>query len=537
MVYMPGIIFRNKDYECKSSETVLESLQRQGVEISFSCRKGSCQTCLLKCVSGELPPASQKNLRPVLASNGYFMPCVCVPVGDMVIEDVAHQDLYFTAVVNSKSMLSDNVCRLLLDAEALTGYWPGQFINLSRPVDGVTRSYSIANRVDDYFIEIHVQRKVNGILSNWIFDELIEGDTVEIQGPNGGVFYPDNSIDRPLLMISSATGLAPHLGILRDAIDHHHKADIYLYHGSQSEGEAYLFQDMNQLVSRHNNLHYFPCVPAGCESEEFYTAKPEALALQHHQDLAGFHVFIAGSPAMVESVSATLLELGVAAEDIHADPFDFRDLRYLDMDSASTSSRRKSDKAAGCCAAIEEADYPEPDAEMWQALEYGKKLNQILNDFYDRVYQDERLLPFFANTTKKRSIEKQFTFLRRLFSGEKVYFGDRPRNAHHWMVISDELFDYRESIMRSCLIQHGLSASLIERWFETENLFRKDIVKEKPWNRIMDGVEIPVDGYEETILDIGSLCDSCHQEIAGGTMVRYHVRLGLVYCPACMQDH
>ena len=124
--------------------------------------------------------------------------------------------------------------------------------------------------------------------------------------------------------------------------------------------------------------------------------------------------------------------------------------------------------------------------------------------------------------------------MRRLFSGEKIYFGDRPRNAHHWMVISDELFDYREAIMMNCLRRHGLPEKLIERWFMLENSFRPDIVKSKPWNKVMNGIEIPVDGYDETVLEIGSLCDSCQQEIDAGTTVRYHVRLGLTYCPSCM---
>jgi hypothetical protein len=79
--------------------------------------------------------------------------------------------------------------------------------------------------------------------------------------------------------------------------------------------------------------------------------------------------------------------------------------------------------------------------------------------------------------------------MRQLFTGEKIFFGDRPRNAHHWMVISDELFDHREALMASVLRQHGLAAHLIERWQAIENSFRSDIVKTKPWVKVMAGVE------------------------------------------------
>lgn len=178
-----------------------------------------------------------------------------------------------------------------------------------------------------------------------------------------------------------------------------------------------------------------------------------------------------------------------------------------------------------------------PDPEMWAALDEGRLLNTIFKDFYSLVFEDDRLAPFFHGVTQQRAMEKQVLFMRQLFSGEKVYFGDRPRNAHHWMVISDELFDYREELMVDCLRRHGLPEHLVERWREVENNFRGDIVKDRQWNRKMGDVELPVDGYGETVLEIGSLCDGCGEEVDAGVNVRYHLRLGSIYCPSCMDSH
>ena len=175
-----------------------------------------------------------------------------------------------------------------------------------------------------------------------------------------------------------------------------------------------------------------------------------------------------------------------------------------------------------------------PDPDMWKALDEGRLLNIILDDFYTRAYDDERLAPYFRGVTKQRAIEKQYLFLRQQFTGEKVYFGDRPRNAHHWMVINDELFDYREDLMLNCLRRHGMSEDCILRWRAMEERFRSDIVKDKPWKKEIDGMELPLDGYGESMLEVGSLCDSCGGEIEAGVTVRYHLRLGSVYCPSCM---
>lgn len=175
----------------------------------------------------------------------------------------------------------------------------------------------------------------------------------------------------------------------------------------------------------------------------------------------------------------------------------------------------------------------EPDPEMWTALRAGDGLTEILTDFYERVYADERLAPFFDGTTRARAIEKQYQFLRQIFTGEPVYFGDRPRNAHHWMVISDELFDYREALMESCLARYGLAPHLVTRWRAMEEIFRKQIVKSAPRGKRIGGVELPFDGYEPIELAVGAICDGCASILEPGCTVRYHVRTGRAYCPSC----
>ena len=64
-----------------------------------------------------------------------------------------------------------------------------------------------------------------------------------------------------------------------------------------------------------------------------------------------------------------------------------------------------------------------------------------------------------------------------ILTGEPVYFGERPRNAHHWMVISDELFDYREDLLAEVERRHGMSERSIAQWRALNEAFRKQIVK------------------------------------------------------------
>jgi hypothetical protein len=133
----------------------------------------------------------------------------------------------------------------------------------------------------------------------------------------------------------------------------------------------------------------------------------------------------------------------------------------------------------------------------------------------------------------ERSIDKQYSFLRQLMTAERVYFGDRPRNAHHWMVITEALFDHRQDLMVSTLLAHRLSALQIARWTRLEQHYRRDIVKSAACPRQLDGVDLPLDGYASERLSAATVCDHCAGEIDAGTVVRYHLRLGHVSCARC----
>jgi truncated hemoglobin YjbI len=182
-----------------------------------------------------------------------------------------------------------------------------------------------------------------------------------------------------------------------------------------------------------------------------------------------------------------------------------------------------------------EREAPPPDPEMWAAMQNGVLLKQILTTFYTWVFEDDILKPYFDNVTKQRLIEKVYSFLYQIFTGEKVFFGERPRNGHHWMVITEDIFAHREALMEKSLVKHGLAPHLIQRWLAYEAWYKDDIVKEKPINKVLFGEEISHEGFDSLVMEFSTLCDSCEAEISVGDTVRYHTRMGTVYCKHCTE--
>jgi truncated hemoglobin YjbI len=177
-----------------------------------------------------------------------------------------------------------------------------------------------------------------------------------------------------------------------------------------------------------------------------------------------------------------------------------------------------------------------PRPAMWEALDRGPKLRTILEDFYAQVYADPKLAPFFHATTIEWAIDHQYAFIADLLTGERTYFGDRPRNAHHWMVISSELFDYREALLERCLRAHGLADEHVRAWREIDEAFRSHIVKDAPRPRVRRGQVLPLEGYETIPLEMGGLCDGCARVVERNEQVWFHIRTGQAFCVSCATE-
>lgn len=508
--------FDGASYEVRSDETLLDAFLRGGANLSFSCRRGTCHVCMLKAERGDPGPEAGERLSPEQRRAGLFLCCQARPTEDLVVARPDPSTFVVRAHIQAHEELSASVVRLLLEPETTMSWRAGQLINVRHP-SGAWRSYSLASiSGEDYFLELHVRRIPGGLVSGWLCNDLRAGDTVELRGPSGACFYDPELRDRELLLIAGGTGLAPLMGIVRDALRQGHRGSITLLHGSTRLDGIYQHEHLRALAAAHPLLRYEAWLddqgkthdlPEGIEHGRVVDAA-------FSKDRSGVVLYLAGPPDMVYEARHRAVAAGIDRAETHADPFE--DARpYMPDDKAKL------------------ARVP-ADPEIWQALEQGPGLTRILEDFYGRVYEDPRLSPFFRDATKARAIEKQYEFLRDLFTGSRTFFGARPFNAHHWMVISDELFDYREALFIGALRRYGLPERLIRRWSSLHELFRRELVKTRRRGMVIDGEEwVEQEGYHTEIVTIGTLCDGCGEAIDEGATARHHVLSGKLYCTGC----
>jgi len=510
---MVKITFEQKVYQVNKDETILDTMLRMGVNHPFSCRGGLCHLCIMRTDDqSAIPDKAHQDLNHTLIKKGYFLPCICKPTTDLVIKSPRKADLLGRVTVHSKELLTDNILRLLLIPATPLYYHAGQYMNLWR-ADGLARSYSLASvPSQDEFLEFHIKRQPKGKLSNWLFDKLPLGTQLEIQGPQGECYYHQQKHQhKKLLLIGTGTGLAPLMGLLRDALSSGHQKDIYLYHSTLKQADLYQHEKLTSLVKKHPHFHYMACSQEVTNEKDIDNRHIIEIISDLDVDLEQYTVFLCGTPDIVNTLNQNLIQAGANKADIYLDAF--------------TSSSKKEN--------ITKTPYPEIIPEIWEALKDGVLLKEILHDFYTQVYADKKLAPFFEGVEKDHVIGKQYSFLYKVFTGQDVYFGEDMRNAHHWMVISDELFDYRENLLETVIRAHNFPEHLIAPWRKTSEHYRANIVKSEPFNRVIDGVELETEKFEELVLDSGGICDNCQGEVQPGETIRYHVRMGKIFCQDC----
>jgi NAD(P)H-flavin reductase/ferredoxin len=319
------IRFRGSDYLCNNGETVLQTLTRNGARIPSSCNAGVCQACLMQAANNTPPQKSQVGLSDAMRVQGCFMSCICALGTDETLEvDLPGLAVRPTApaMLVTRKALNSDIYQLIFEAELPQPIRPGQFINLQRDSDNLTRSYSVAGICFDT-IELHVRRLQGGQMSSWLTEEMQPGTMCTFQGPNGTCCYKPGTPEQTLILAGTGSGLAPLYGIVNDALANGHSGPIHLYHGSYAPEGLYLVDELQSLAHEHSNFRYNPCadvVQPGSNANLRASRVDIALSVDFPRP-TDCRVYLCGHPAMVKSCQKKLFLAGVPLAEIFADPF------------------------------------------------------------------------------------------------------------------------------------------------------------------------------------------------------------------------
>jgi CDP-4-dehydro-6-deoxyglucose reductase len=319
--------FGGRSFALIAGESVLECLERHGVGLPSFCRVGVCQTCILQARQGVVPAAAQLGLKETWKAQGCFLSCVCRPKTDLDVERCGTLAAYASRV-ESVEHLAPDVLRVRLSVPDGFGHRAGQFVQVVRPHDGLTRPFSLASLPGEDHLELHVRALAGGQMSGFLASAV--GAELLIKGPLGECYYREEDADRQLVLAATGTGVAPLLGVLRAALAAGHRGGIRLYHGSSTAAGLYLWKELRALVNAAPALSVIGSVLSSSSSEELDAVDPRCAMRAQPLDAAVFgdipsfgahRIYLCGDPELVRRLRRGAYLAGGFLDRIHADPF------------------------------------------------------------------------------------------------------------------------------------------------------------------------------------------------------------------------
>ena len=318
-----AVITINQNFQVEGFEgTILQIVKDNGFTISHSCLNGRCAECKVKVIEGEvLMPSHQEGLTMSEVNKGYCLSCIAKPIGDIAIEEVNYFEGVLPEVVNLPAkiskleFLSKDIARLILRTpkNKTLKFLPGQYIDLS--IKSIKRSYSIASTHSDLEIELLIKNHSGGQFSNYLFKEAKINDLLRIEGPKGTYIFP-NDLPQNLLFISTGTGIAPNLSLIRSILQEGKikKNRITLIHGQRTAMEhVYPIEDLR-------GIEIIKCTSR--ESNEGYKqGYVQDAVLGLNLNLSESIIFACGNPNMIKELKAHAIAKGLEEKNFKSDVF------------------------------------------------------------------------------------------------------------------------------------------------------------------------------------------------------------------------
>lgn len=115
---------------------------------------------------------------------------------------------------------------------------------------------------------------------------------------------------------------------------------------------------------------------------------------------------------------------------------------------------------------------------IYERIGGREAVEAVVSDFYDRVFDDPTLAPYFADTDREELYAHQVQFVSMVTGGPVSYDGDDMQRAHAGLGITGEAFDHVVEHMEAAFEENGVAEDDIEEILAKVADLRPDVVEQ-----------------------------------------------------------
>jgi len=233
------------------------------------------------------------------------------------------------AIIGKKEMAAEMTCYAEFDLQGeKVSFIPGQyfFVTLSPAdethKDELTHHFSIVNSPSqDGILALTTRLRLDQSLFKRTLNEANVGDEVEIGKINGSFLLPDDT-SKPIVLIALGIGITPYISMLRCSFEENKPYRFtVIYSDNETKSMAFL-EELKQMDAAHDNMKLITSVTR----DEAWSGEKRHVDGDFVKEYLGDSYadqlyYISGPPAVVEAVSASLKQAGIAEDNIKTDSF------------------------------------------------------------------------------------------------------------------------------------------------------------------------------------------------------------------------
>lgn len=326
------------EMEVAEGETVLDAAFRQGVAVMHGCKEGQCSSCKALLLEGdiELLKYSTFALPDYERDSNRVLLCRTLAYSDITVELLNYdEDLMrrsiavkdFAAKVVGIQALTHDIRRLEVELDQPIRFWAGQFVDVTLPEKGITRSYSMASVPSSPGrVSFIIKKYPDGAFSNELDHGLKSGDPVRIKGPYGGCFRREER-PGPMVLVGGGSGMSPLWSILNDHIESGERRPVRFFYGARTRRDLFYLEQFAEFERTLPDFRFIPALSAA-EPEDAWSGETgfihEVLARQLRAegfDGEAIDAYTCGPAPMIDAVTPVLQMAGVPPDQMFFDKF------------------------------------------------------------------------------------------------------------------------------------------------------------------------------------------------------------------------
>ena len=205
-------------------------------------------------------------------------------------------------------------------------YLPGQSATLEVTIDGkaVRRTYTICSSPSrPHRLALTIKRVPNGLVSNWMPDNVLPGFEMDLRGP-GGKFSWALQRARKVLFLSGGSGVTPLLSMSRYIQDRGEDADIVFWHAARAHRDVIAETELEMMCDRTPGFRTVFCFSRPLPEENWtgltgYLSIEKLLATV--PDFMERTIYLCGPVPFMRAAEGLLKDAAFPMEQFHQESF------------------------------------------------------------------------------------------------------------------------------------------------------------------------------------------------------------------------